>query len=111
MRLYPRKKVNIIGIVLIALMLKASHWQWERHLEKQAYIKRLEARLEEPIGPLAAHIAEIQSRPLDFIHRRMQVVGEYDFENEMLLRNRRHEGFSRCSRAHTVKNLLTAMRI
>lgn len=72
-------------------MLRASYWQWERHTAKQSYIQELDRRLALPITPLAELL---KSNPTDWqslIHRRVLVQGKYDFEHEMVLRNRRHD--------------------
>jgi len=72
-------------------MLRASYWQYERYRYKQSYIELLNRRLEQPPVPLQELLSEIRERPEDFVHRRVTVAGEYDFEREIVLRNRRYE--------------------
>lgn len=89
MKFYPRARINIISLLLIALFSRLSYWQWTRHLEKKAVIETLQQRLKEPVTALAVILA---SPPVDWsaqIHRRVRISGEYDFSHEMFLRNRR----------------------
>lgn len=75
----------------MALMLRLSWWQWNRHLEKQELIKVLDARLHEAPTPLS----EVKERPVSqLVHKRLRVEGEYDFDREVVLRNRRYEGMA-----------------
>lgn len=91
MKLYFSKTVTGIGLVLIALMLRASYWQWERHLEKQAYIQELDRRLAMPIVLLGELLSRKDTDWDILLHRRVLVQGQYDFQHEMVLRNRRHD--------------------
>ena len=72
-------------------MVCASVWQWGRHIQKQELIQYLHETLTlEPI-PLAQLLtSDPQWERLTF--RRISVAGTYDFEHEMLLRNRNLEG-------------------
>ena len=83
-------KITVIGIVLVAGMLKASYWQWNRHLQKQEYINSLHQRLEQEPSPILdfSDVRDISS----ILHRRVVVSGSFDFENEVILRNRRFAG-------------------
>ncbi len=85
------KKVSIICFLLICLFLRLSYWQFERHNEKKELIKELASRLE--ITPES--IGEVLNKNTNWenlIHRKFIVEGEFDFNNEVLLRNRRMEG-------------------
>lgn len=87
MKLYLRKKVWLTGLILMALMLKASHWQWQRHQSKIKLIETLNARLELPVTPLEQLL---ESLPQDeLVHRRVLVEGLYDFSHEVVVRNKR----------------------
>lgn len=90
MRIYFSLKITAVGIVLVALMLRASWWQWERYQEKQAFIQTLAARLAEPIVPLESLLTKPSADWDAYTHRRVQVRGVFDFEHEMALRNRRY---------------------
>lgn len=83
-------RVNIIGLILMALMVRASFWQWERYNWKLGYIARLEQNLARPVVPLT-ELVNPKSKLTDSLHRRVAVEGEYDFEYEMVLRNREYE--------------------
>ncbi len=91
MKIYLSPKVSMIGLVLVALMLRASYWQWQRHLQKQEFIVQMQSRLEMPIEDLSTFLAKNQTARIgDFAYRRFQVSGQYDFDREMVLRNRMH---------------------
>ena len=72
-------------------MCRLSYWQWNRHLEKVELIKEMDQRLLVP--PIS--IKDPLTTPgvdwaRSLIHRRLLIEGTYDFEHEMILRNRRH---------------------
>jgi cytochrome oxidase assembly protein ShyY1 len=80
------------ALVLILAMCRLSYWQWTRHVEKKALIAEMDQRLHlEPveITPFAIN-DQVDWNKL--IHRRLWIHGTYDFEHEMVLRNRRHKG-------------------
>ncbi len=82
------KKTTFICLVLIIAMLRASYWQWERHLEKVEYLKVLEQRL----VAVPLNFAElVRSNPKweDYINFRVLLEGSYDFSNEIVIANRR----------------------
>jgi surfeit locus 1 family protein len=88
MKIYFSPRVSIVGLILIAGMLRASYWQWERHLEKQGYIAQMTDRLK--IAPVP--VESVRDTPAEeLFYRRVEVSGEYDFAHEMVLRNRRLE--------------------
>lgn len=91
MKIYFSPRVSVIGLLLIAGMVRASYWQWERHLAKQDYIARMGARLAEEPTPLLSLIGDGSPTAEDLAYRRVTVTGTYDFEREMVLRNRRLE--------------------
>jgi cytochrome oxidase assembly protein ShyY1 len=77
-------------------MLRASVWQWDRHVEKQELIRTLHATLErEPLelSQLAASTPTWSNE----IWRRIHFAGSYDFEREVIVRRNRgnndHAGF------------------
>jgi surfeit locus 1 family protein len=84
-------KATVVTGALALGMVSASVWQWGRHLQKQDLIQHLHETLTlEPI-PLAELLTTApQWERLTF--RRIKVSGTYDFEHEMLLRNRNLEG-------------------
>lgn len=91
MRIYFSLKVTVIGGILIAGMLRASLWQWHRHLGKQELISQMQRRLELPIEDLADFLSLNPSEPVEnLLYRRFQVEGQFDFKREMIVRNRKH---------------------
>jgi cytochrome oxidase assembly protein ShyY1 len=87
MQFYFSARVTFRCAVLITGMLIMSYWQWCRHQQKLIIIDNFNKRLEEP--PL-----EFESLGADWdglIHRRAIISGTYDFDHEMILRNRRYK--------------------
>lgn len=73
----------IIAVILCLICFRLSYWQWERHLEKVALVEVFSERIkEEP------KIISRDTLPFS----RVYVEGEYDFENEVVVRNRRFNG-------------------
>ncbi len=87
MKLYLRWHVNIVCLILAALMLRASFWQWERHVYKQKYLKHLEDNINQPIVDFKDLIQS--GNLIDNKFRRVSVTGEFVFKEEMILRNRK----------------------
>lgn len=94
MKIYYSRQITLIGAVLIALMLRASYWQWERHAAKIAYIAAMESRLNEPIADGQKLFTGSMEKWRDSIYRRVQVTGEYDFAREVVMRNRSLDGLA-----------------
>ena len=90
MRFRFSPRVTITCLVLAALMVRLSVWQWDRHLQKQAEIEQMIQRLESPIIELSTASSTLPVSELPY--RRVSVRGSYDFAHEMVLRNRRYEG-------------------
>lgn len=91
MRIFFKPKVTFVGLMLIAGMLWASHWQWRRHLSKIDYIHVLEERFKQEPGSI---VDLLNSDWSQVVHRRIRVSGEYDFKHEVVLRNRMYANFS-----------------
>ncbi len=81
-------KTTLISALLIILMLCASRWQWNRHLEKQSLIETLTNTLQAPIQDLSTLIIPGRSWEKDQ-WRRVAVSGTYDFEREIIVRRNR----------------------
>lgn len=76
-----------IGLVIACCCARLSYWQWNRHLEKVEIIASLNKRLALPIAPVSEIIGKT---PHDTAYSRVSIEGEqYDYEREMLLKNRR----------------------
>lgn len=90
MKFYPRLRINLIALAFVALFLRLSYWQWERHQFKKVYIEALEARIKEPPMEMRSILATPDLHWDDHFHRRVVLQGSYDFEHEMIIRNRRY---------------------
>jgi cytochrome oxidase assembly protein ShyY1 len=74
-------------------MVRASFWQYSRLQQKNAFIATLDQRLKESPITIEEALSQIEHGNLDtLIHRRVSISGVYDFEHELILRNRRHLG-------------------
>jgi len=74
-------------------MVRLSVWQWDRHLEKIALIEHLVSNLRLPVVDITSLTRETNDWQRA-IFRRVKLSGHYDFEREILLRNRRLDGRS-----------------
>lgn len=84
-------KVSLVTGILAVGMLKASAWQWERHLQKQELLTTLNNTLhQEPVELPALASSAPNWDQLTF--RRVHLSGTFDFEHEFLLRNRNLNG-------------------
>lgn len=72
-------------------MLRLSYWQWNRHLEKEVVVQKLNENLTAPPVLFSELIKDPNLLWEDMIHRRVILYGEFDFEKEMILRNRRYK--------------------
>ncbi len=92
-KLFWRMNIIIPVLSLAVLFLCLSYWQWTRHVSKKDLIQKLSERIvAEPINlaervqvPNAIEISEL-------LHHRARVEGIFDFNHEMVLRNRRLDG-------------------
>lgn len=76
-------------LALIALFLRLGTWQLQRRAERLAANAQLLARMTQP--PLALDGAALDVEAVDL--RRATVTGIYDYEQEIVLRNRAYNGF------------------
>ncbi len=96
MRVYFSWKISVTCAVLALLMARASLWQFGRYHEKQDYIREIEERLIQPPTPLTDLLPPIAPSSEDatwdsLSYRQVTVTGTFDFEHEVVLRNRRLE--------------------
>ncbi len=77
-------------------MVRASIWQWDRHLEKQQLITTLRSTLKQEVADLAA-LATSNPNWDEQIWRRVRLSGTFDFDREVIVRRNRgekeHAGF------------------
>lgn len=83
--------VTLTCLVLAGLMARLSLWQADRHTSKIAEIKTLEERLKLPPQPLTDFTENPATDWNSLVHRRLTLTCRYDYENEIILRNRRYE--------------------
>lgn len=88
MRIYWSRKTTIICLVLMALMLRLSYWQWQRYQQKLGFIAKLDNNLAQPVAPLNSLLDQELH---NLLHRRVSIEGSFDYDHEMVLRNRRFE--------------------
>jgi cytochrome oxidase assembly protein ShyY1 len=93
MKFYRKPKVTITCLILCLLALRASWWQWDRHVEKKAYIAKMQERLAHPREDFLSWKKEHEEQWVDQApYRKFSLSGEYLFDQEIVLRNRSHEG-------------------
>ena len=95
-------KVTVIGSLLICGMLRMSYWQSERHEWKLGLIQDLRSRLELPVEDLTLLAQSPSNDWKKDIFRRVRLSGNYDFQHEMLLRNRK---FKKAMGVHAITPL------
>ena len=89
-------KTTLICSALALAMLRASVWQWDRHIQKQALIVTLNETLHREVAEIKT-LADSTSDWERETWRRVKVSGSYDFEREVIVRRNRgsndHAGF------------------
>lgn len=88
-RFLPR--VTAVCLILASLMIGMSLWQADRHRRKIALIETLEERLKQAPQPILDYTRDPLTDWSLLIHRRLSISCNYDYENEIILRNRRFE--------------------
>lgn len=69
-------------------MVIASRWQWQRYLYKTELVQSYQTNsqsLPEALPPVAD-----ETKLEEFIHRKVYLDGEYDFEHQIIIMNQRH---------------------
>lgn len=79
---------SLIALILIAGCLWASQWQYQRGIDRQQRNGAIEQALLKPMTTLEA----ISENATDFEWRTIETTGEFDGENQILLKNRYFEG-------------------
>ncbi len=82
-------KVSLICGFLAAAMLYASYWQYTRYLAKINYIETLNQRLKTEISPLS-ELLQQEYQIDDLIHRKVSASGNWDYQHEFIIVNRKH---------------------
>ena len=79
---------TLIALLLIAGCLWASQWQYQRGIDRHQRNSAIEAAVLQPIISLD----EIAESAIAFEWRTIETTGEFDPENQILLKNRYFEG-------------------
>lgn len=85
----------IIAVLAATLFVRLGFWQLARHVEKRVAVDRREARLGDPAiasveALLSLAAADSPGEPAEW--RRVRLTGRWDFEHEVLIRNRAQGG-------------------
>lgn len=73
----------------MCIFLRLSYWQWERHQWKIGLISEMRQRLDLPVVEIGSLTSSPNVRWNEHVFQRVTVSGTFDFEHEMLLRNRK----------------------
>ncbi|MCB0319842.1 MAG: SURF1 family protein, partial [Bdellovibrionales bacterium] len=84
-------KITVTAFLFALGMCGMSYWQWTRYLEKEKFLKVLDSRLHAEIAPLSHYIPALKSNPESVQHYRVLLQGEWDFDHEIIKRNRRDD--------------------
>lgn len=84
-------KVTLTCLILAGIFLRLAAWQSDRHIEKFELIKQIDQRFAAEAQNLDSISEKIKLDPQAFTHVRVNVKGSFDFENEMILRNRNYK--------------------
>jgi cytochrome oxidase assembly protein ShyY1 len=79
---------TLISLLLIAGCLWASQWQYQRGIDRHQRNSAIEAAVLQPIISLD----EVAENAIAFEWRTIETTGEFDPENQILLKNRYFEG-------------------
>ena len=79
---------SLVALLLITGCLWASQWQCQRGIDRQQRNGAIEQALLKPMTTLE----EISANAADFEWRTIETTGEFDGENQILLKNRYFEG-------------------
>jgi len=84
----------VIAVVAATVFVRLGLWQLDRHAEKAEAADRREARLAEPAIESSAELFELVAGSSDeeTEWRRVRLTGRWEFENEVLVRNRALDG-------------------
>lgn len=92
-RIYWRASISVPVLVLVILFICLSYWQWTRHVSKKVLIEKLSERIvAEPIDIKKSFPDIHNSNISTLLHHRARVEGIFDFQHEMVIRNRRLAG-------------------
>jgi surfeit locus 1 family protein len=89
-------KITVTCAVLALGMIRASIWQWDRHIQKQELITTLRSTLEREVVELRSLLNSPPNWSAQ-TWRRVKLSGSFDFDREVIVRRNRgendHAGF------------------
>lgn len=92
-RIYWRAGILVPVLGLSTLFICLSYWQWTRHVSKKALIQTLSERIIAAPIDLKERFTNVGNADISaLLHHRAKVEGIFDFQYEMVLRNRRLDG-------------------
>ncbi len=102
--LFTRKWIAATALVVLAVgvMVRLGLWQLDRLAERRAFNARVSAQLEQPPFELTRATWDRISAEMEY--RSVRVIGEYDFSQQVALRNQAYEN-------HAGVHLLTPLVI
>jgi surfeit locus 1 family protein len=78
---------TLLALFLVALCLQGARWQYDRHEVRHAKNELIRANVQKPF------ITEPElSTPIQIAWRTIELTGQFDPSNEILVRNRYHDG-------------------
>jgi len=80
---------TLLVIVAVAIMVRLGIWQLDRLEQRRAFNARVQAQLAQP--PLIINNETLQQKLFDMEYRTVIVQGEYDFANQVALRNQAYQ--------------------
>lgn len=80
---------SLVALVLVILFLWAGQWQYERGIERHA--KNTLIKEQSLLPPI--QLSQLDDNITAFEWRKVTLNGSFDSNNEILLRNRYHDGF------------------
>jgi len=83
-------KTTVLVIAALAVMVRLGFWQLDRLDQRRAYNSRVEAQLAEPTLELVDENLELDLYNMEY--RDAIIVGEYDHERQVVLRNQDWQG-------------------
>lgn len=89
MKIYFSPKITLTCSILAVLMLRASYWQYERYQWKLGLIEDMKRHLEMPPAQFSEIYTEHSKDPESILHRRVFISGTFDYDREIVVRNRR----------------------
>jgi surfeit locus 1 family protein len=83
---------TLLVLTAVVVMIRLGFWQLDRLAQRRAFNSRVTAQIEAPPLDLSAGLPQDIQSLYDMEYRQVTAQGNYDFANEILLRNQVWEG-------------------